>query len=97
RCGGRGGGETARVSGRQPEASRARGLSLAMEFCRVERDGHLLVVTLDRPQVMNALHRAASDELDEVWNAFAADPELRVAILTGAGDRSFCAGYDLRD
>jgi enoyl-CoA hydratase/carnithine racemase len=68
-----------------------------MEFCRVERDGHLLVVTLDRPQVMNALHRAASDELDEVWNAYATDPDLRVAILTGAGDRSFCAGYDMRE
>jgi crotonobetainyl-CoA hydratase len=68
-----------------------------MEFCRVEREGHLLVVTLDRPQVMNALHRAASDELDEVWNAFERDSELRVAILTGAGDRAFSAGYDMRE
>src|SRR5260370_437641 len=41
-----------------------------MSFCRVERDGHLLVVTLDRPEVRNALHRAASDELDQVWAAF---------------------------
>jgi len=60
-----------------------------MEFARVERDGHLLVVTIDRPRAMNALHRAASDELDEVWTRFEADPDLRVAILTGAGDRSF--------
>jgi enoyl-CoA hydratase/carnithine racemase len=68
-----------------------------MEFCRVERDRHLLVVTLDRPQVHNALHRAASDELDQVWTMYETDPDLRVAILTGAGDRSFSAGYDMRE
>jgi len=68
-----------------------------MEFCRVERDRHLLVVTLARPRVMNALHRAASDELDQVWTMYEADPDLRVAILTGAGDRSFSAGYDMRE
>jgi enoyl-CoA hydratase/carnithine racemase len=68
-----------------------------MEFCRVERDGQVLVVTLDRPQVMNALHRTASDELDQVWTEYETDPELRVAILTGAGDRSFSAGYDMRE
>jgi len=68
-----------------------------MEFCRVERDGHLLVVTIDRPQVRNALHRAASDELDGVWTQYEANPDLRVAILTGAGDRSFSAGYDMQE
>jgi enoyl-CoA hydratase/carnithine racemase len=68
-----------------------------MEFCRVERDGHLLIVTIDRPRVMNALHRDATDELDGVWNMYEADPELRVAILTGAGTRSFSAGYDMRE
>lgn len=68
-----------------------------MEFARVERDGHLLVVTIDRPRVLNALHRAATDELDEVWTRFETDPDLRVAILTGAGDRAFSAGYDMRD
>lgn len=68
-----------------------------MEFCRVERDGHLLVVTLDRPELRNALHRAASDELDQVWTQYETDPDLRVAILTGAGDRSFSAGYDMRE
>jgi enoyl-CoA hydratase/carnithine racemase len=67
------------------------------QFCRVERDGHLLVVTLDRPQVRNALHRAASDELDRVWTRYETDDELRVAILTGAGDRAFSAGYDMRE
>jgi dehydration protein DpgD len=68
-----------------------------MEFCQVERDGHRLVVTIDRPRVLNALHRAASDELDEVWTTYENDPELRVAILTGAGERAFCAGYDMAE
>jgi enoyl-CoA hydratase/carnithine racemase len=66
-----------------------------MAFCRVERDGHLLVVTIDRPEVRNALHRAATDEMDAIWTAFEHDDQLRVAILTGAGDRAFCAGYDM--
>ena len=66
-----------------------------MAFCRVEREGHLLSVTIDQPEVRNALHRAATDELDEVWATYERDPELRVAILTGAGDRAFCAGYDM--
>jgi enoyl-CoA hydratase/carnithine racemase len=72
-------------------------MSVATRFCRVERDAHLLVVTLDRPEVRNALHRAASDELDQVWAMYESDPELRVAILTGAGDRSFSAGYDMKE
>ncbi|MGQ0569940.1 MAG: enoyl-CoA hydratase-related protein [Armatimonadota bacterium] len=66
------------------------------EFCRVGRDGHILTITLDRPHVRNALHRAASDELDQVWDIYERDPDLRVAILTGAGDRAFCAGYDMK-
>jgi len=68
-----------------------------MAFCVVERDGHVLMVTLNRPEVRNALHRAATDELDAIWTDYEADPNLRVAILTGAGDRAFCAGYDLKD
>jgi enoyl-CoA hydratase/carnithine racemase len=68
-----------------------------MQFCRFDREDHLLVVTLDRPEVRNALHRAASDELDQVWTMYETDPDLRVAILTGAGDRSFSAGYDMRE
>jgi crotonobetainyl-CoA hydratase len=67
------------------------------QFCRVERTGRMLIVTLNRPEVRNALHRAASDELDEVWASFEADPELWVAILTGSGDKAFSAGYDMKD
>ncbi|MFO1196699.1 MAG: enoyl-CoA hydratase-related protein [Burkholderiaceae bacterium] len=66
------------------------------EFCKVEREGHLTIVTLNRPDVMNALHYPAHVELDRVWNDFAADPEQWVAIVTGAGERAFSAGNDLK-
>lgn len=66
------------------------------EHCRVERDGRTLVVTIDRPQVMNALHPPANFELEQIFDEFASDPELWVAIITGAGDRAFSAGNDLK-
>jgi enoyl-CoA hydratase/carnithine racemase len=66
------------------------------EFCKVERDGALTVITLNRPEVMNALHPPAHFELAAVFDSFAADPEQWVAIVTGAGDRAFSAGNDLK-
>lgn len=66
------------------------------EFCKVDHDGHLLIVTIDRPEVMNALHPAGNAELAGVFDEFAADPDLWVAIITGAGDRAFSAGNDLK-
>src|SRR5271155_1593602 len=67
------------------------------EFCRLERDGRILTVTLDRPKVLNSLHAPACFELDRIFTEFEADPELWVAIVTGAGERAFCAGHDLAD
>ncbi|HJO22642.1 MAG: enoyl-CoA hydratase-related protein [Myxococcota bacterium] len=66
------------------------------DYCRIERQGRLLLVTIDRPEVMNALHPPANFELEQVFDDFANDPELWVAIITGAGDRAFCAGNDLK-
>ncbi len=66
------------------------------EFCKIERDGRLLLVTINRPEVMNALHPPANKELAEAFDDFAADPDLWVAIITGAGDRAFSAGNDLK-
>ena len=69
---------------------------MTYEFCKVERAGHLTIVTLNRPEVMNALHAEAHEELDKVFDAFAADPEQWIAIVTGAGERAFSAGNDLK-
>src|ERR1700760_1711898 len=69
---------------------------MAYEFVKVERDGPVTTVILNRPEVMNALHSPAHFELDEVFNNFAADSEQWVAIVTGAGDRAFSAGNNLK-
>jgi len=66
------------------------------EFCKIERDSHVTTITIDRPDVMNAIHPPASWELAKAFDAFAADPDAWVAILTGAGDRAFSAGNDLK-
>jgi enoyl-CoA hydratase/carnithine racemase len=66
------------------------------EFCKVEREGRLTIVTMNRPEVMNALHPPANFELEKIFNAFAQDPEQWVAIITGAGDKAFSAGNDLK-
>jgi enoyl-CoA hydratase/carnithine racemase len=66
------------------------------EFCRVEKEGRLTIVTIERPDVMNALHPPGNFELAEAFDDFASDPEQWVAIITGAGDRAFSAGNDLK-
>jgi enoyl-CoA hydratase/carnithine racemase len=66
------------------------------QHCTVAREGRLLVVTINRPEVMNAVHPPANFELARAFDDFAADPELWVAIITGAGDKAFCAGNDLK-
>jgi acetyl-CoA C-acetyltransferase len=67
-----------------------------LRFCKVEREGPLTIVTINRPEAMNALHPASNAELAEVFDDFAADPEQWVAIITGAGDRAFSSGNDLK-
>jgi acetyl-CoA C-acetyltransferase len=61
----------------------------------VRRDGHILEITINRPEHRNALHPPGNDELASVFDAFFADRDLWVAVLTGAGDKAFCAGNDL--
>jgi len=66
------------------------------EFCSVEKEGPLTIVTIERPEVMNSLHPAANFELAEVFDDFVADKDQWVAIITGTGDRAFSAGNDLK-
>ena len=63
---------------------------------RTATQGSILEVTIDRPEAMNALDAPANRELGDTWKRFAAAPDLHVAILTGAGDKAFCAGADLK-
>ena len=55
----------------------------------------MTLVTLNRPERMNALHGPAHRELGTIFDALEADPEQRVGVITGAGDRAFSAGNDL--
>jgi acetyl-CoA C-acetyltransferase len=65
------------------------------EHVQIKRNGHLLEVTINRPESRNSLHPMANDELDHVFDAYFADDDLWVAILTGAGEAAFSAGNDL--
>jgi enoyl-CoA hydratase len=67
----------------------------AQPHCLVEQEGHTLVVTMNRPEARNALSGEMMDTMREAWDRVNDDPEIRVAILTGAGG-AFCAGADLK-
>src|ERR687896_745636 len=66
------------------------------QYSKVEIDGRLMTVTINRPEVYNACHPMANEELVAAFDEFQANPELWVAIITGAGDKAFCAGNDLK-
>jgi len=57
---------------------------------------HVARVTIDRPDVLNALDQAATDELEAIWRQLETDANVRAIVLTGAGERAFCAGADMR-
>jgi enoyl-CoA hydratase/carnithine racemase len=63
---------------------------------RYDQDGKVVTITIDRPQAMNAMDRETSRELAEAFQDFDRDEQRLVAILTGAGDRAFSAGADLK-
>jgi enoyl-CoA hydratase len=67
-----------------------------MSVVLVEKDGHILTVTLNRPEKKNAVNSEVMCRLFDAWNELDADDSLRVAILTGTGD-TFCAGMDLSE
>jgi enoyl-CoA hydratase len=63
---------------------------------RYEQDGPVTVITIDRPERMNAVGPATARELVDAWTRFRDDDDALVAVLTGAGDAAFCAGGDLK-
>jgi enoyl-CoA hydratase len=60
-------------------------------------DRHVVTVTLNRPEQHNAMNTAMGEDLLACFTALASDPDVRVVILTGGGDRAFCAGGDLKE
>lgn len=69
---------------------------MAFEFIEVERNERVTTIRINRPEVMNAIHPPAAKELDETFNDFSEDPDQWIAVLTGAGEKAFCAGNDLK-
>lgn len=67
-----------------------------MKFIDVKIDGHMTMVTLNRPEVMNAINSAMHDELQAAFDTFAADSQQHICVVRGAGERAFCAGSDLK-
>jgi enoyl-CoA hydratase/carnithine racemase len=57
---------------------------------------HILLVTINRPEYRNCLPVEATIELGALWKWYDAEPQLRCAVFTGAGDKAFCAGMDLK-
>jgi len=62
-----------------------------------EKKDRIAFITLNRPEFMNCLNAQAMDELARIWSDFRDDEGLWVAIITGAGDKAFCAGADLKE
>jgi len=69
---------------------------MSYQYTIYEKKNHLAYVTFNRPEVMNALHNEAQKELNEIFKDFQEDDEAWVAIITGAGNRAFSAGNDLK-
>ena len=67
-----------------------------MQFITISRAGPVTTVTLNRPEVMNAINVEMHAELQIAFDEFAQDPDQWVCVVTGAGDRAFCAGPDLK-
>jgi len=72
------------------------GTAMMSNFIETETKERVLWITINRPEVMNSLHPPCHEELHEVWNNFRDDPDLWIAVLTGAGTKAFSAGNDLK-
>src|SRR5690606_19744930 len=87
--------------GRFNNAARPRSAHLetpmTYQFLQVTHADHITTITLNRPQVMNAINRAMHFELQRAFDEFAAAPDQWICVVTGAGERAFCAGSDLKD
>jgi crotonobetainyl-CoA hydratase len=59
-------------------------------------EDHVARVTIDRPEVLNAVDAATERELDRIWQSIEGDREIRAVVLTGAGERAFCTGADMK-
>ena len=69
---------------------------MAYEYALYEKDGHVATITMNRPEKMNAVHPPAAEELSQIWDDALTDDKVWVVVLTGAGEKAFSAGNDLK-
>ncbi len=69
---------------------------MSYEYIKVEKDNHQTKITINRPDAMNAISPPTSLEMDEALNEFSSDPEAWLCIITGAGEKAFSSGNDLK-
>jgi enoyl-CoA hydratase len=70
---------------------------MSYETLRYEHTGHVVTLTYDRPEQHNAVNSTMNTELHDAWQRFRDDDDAFVLVITGAGETSFCAGWDLQD
>jgi enoyl-CoA hydratase len=70
---------------------------MAYATLRYEQADHVVTLTYDRPEQHNAVNRLMNSELHDAWRRFRDDDEAFVLVITGAGETTFCAGWDLQD
>jgi enoyl-CoA hydratase len=70
---------------------------MAYQTLRYQQDQHVVTLTYDRPDQHNAVNRTMNSELHHAWERFRDDPDAFVLVITGAGETTFCAGWDLQD
>ncbi len=76
---------------------RERKEDLSVAFCKLDRDGPILTITMDKQERLNAMNAPDAREMSRIFDDYLGDSSLRVCILTGAGERAFCAGHDMLD
>ena len=64
---------------------------------RLDIADHIARITIDRPEVMNALDITSDNALEAIWQQIEANPDVRAVVLTGAGERAFCVGSDMKN
>ena len=70
---------------------------MSYETLRYEQSDHVVTLTYDRPEQRNAINRVMNLELHDAWQRFRDDDDAFVLVITGAGETTFCAGWDLQD
>src|ERR1700745_2396109 len=86
----------ARCSARTSPLS-PRGGQMDYQTLVYEHTGHVVTLTYNRPEQHNAINQAMNEELQHAWQRFRDDDDAFVLVITGAGERAFCAGWDLQD